>query len=271
MNPLTLFALSLCMTMTGCPHHAPPATAAVGEPPRAPAPAPNALAPSPQDLATLLALLEEPPEAPNVYDWEAHLRNAQDADYRPFKFAERDRYIRDLAKLADGMRPKAGEILLLEAFGKGGGNGGTYQRVGMAAGQDASGTRALRALGVAPVTPPQFDLMRGYARTLLDGDRHAMKPVYDMEDRLVISYFDGNRWTTRARHNLMVRLAILDPELTKPSDLPPDIRAAINLIQVANWSLPDEPAEFGPFYGGPVEQFGEHPSDGEPLPRKQNP
>jgi hypothetical protein len=199
------------------------------------------------------------------------LRTAQDADYRAFKFAERDRYVRKLAKLADAMRPNAGQILLLEAFGKGGGNGGTYQRVAMAAHQDASGMRELRALGVAPVTPAQFDLMRDYARTLLDGERHAMKPVHDMEDWLVISYFDGKRWSTRARHNLMVRLAILDPEPEKPSDLPPDIRAAINLIKVANWSLPDDAAEFGPYYWGPVEQFGEHPRDGEPLPRKQNP
>lgn len=94
------------------------------------------------------------------------------------------------------------------------------------------------------------------------------KPFHDLDEWLAISYFDGKAWHCIARHDLTAKFNFLSPEPKDSKDLPDVLRATFNLLQLANWNLPDDKRIFGSLYYEAIEQFGEYRVDGKAFPQK---
>jgi hypothetical protein len=183
----------------------------------------------------------------------------------------RDRRIRAIARLCaerSGTNPV--RVLVLESFYKGGGDRGAYDSVAWYCHEGpVAAIPALDALDVAAVNPSAFGRMALSAKGLLVKDSAKLPLVWDWDEVFIVSYIDGQQCQQRAWHYLEDRQEMQETKPRTAAELLPEVRAAVNLVQVANWNLPERKHYFASVFVNLIDQFGEFGVGGKALPEKE--
>jgi len=221
----------------------------------------------PPTAPTLLSLIATTEYQSNQEYWKNAINRANHPGLAVVNLAARDAFFRDLVQQIDQFSMQK-EVLIIELFSRSSGNAGVYERAGVYCSLAARGPGRHYPGELREISPKQFRPIRQCVDLLLKSKRLSEKPMHDLDEWCLVSYFDGNAWHYTARHNVSSVFNFLDPQPKSAQELPADLRAIFNLIQLLNWNLSKDDLSFGSEYFEAVKQYGEFPVDGNALPAK---
>jgi hypothetical protein len=181
---------------------------------------------------------------------------------------QRDAEIRELARLVEARAKQAPlQLLCVETLIMSPTFGTTYDRAVVFLDSDARPRNTFQMVPAHAVDAHRWLEIHQKADTLLNSTarRGPEFVVFDLFEAMIISLYDGSAWKSSTWLYLSLRTES-DPE--RPEDLSAETRAAVNLIQLLNWTEPERTRHFAADYEGMIEKFGEYPSGEMALPRR---
>lgn len=199
--------------------------------------------------ASLLDLLSEYPEIKRP-EWRRLLGScfSRGAFSRPFRIDQREEYFRSASRAAIDKNIK---LVVAETFYGGNGMSGQYARLALCSVPvDPASDPKLLPLNLRRVNNEQSwdDLLKCCGPLL---ESHAPigpeKRIFDAIDALVISYFDGQHWKSRAWIDVLAQIDMSGAK--RLGDLTAEQRAALELMQLikSRINVPDFPGEYDVF------------------------
>lgn len=211
----------------------------------------------------LLAALNRPYGDRRPIDWRALLAKCSTKSRSRFDIDARDAFMLKIAAALDVMSPAADtRVIIMESIHQELPNPAEYDRVQIFSHEGKTAELStLSNLGLVQVKSKDYASLSRPLSELNDvrGSNNGLKRVTDTTDAIVISFFDGNDWQIETWFWFADACFAANPTPLYREDLPPTLRAMIDLIESAR-TYRDGPAGFGPkIYDSLIGDFPRRP------------